>query len=424
MEEKFFTKDFDFKKYINQQLLEIGDEQVRREIKETAKKILIPFYEYAEEGYRQLEENFRKEKDTTKEVYRMMFGICKREQIDTTDEVMRPMQSKDMEKIQVSTEKLMEAMEQEKVMRLFTVYIEQDVLTINKLLQEKRQYQGTIKTEYGEYQGIFSLKKNTEYLQQVEEVYQVFIGNGKPWRTVPEMYLHKMFDVYLEKGVVPAEETILDIKIDFQEWNPYIHYDYVPLWNVTYDTYKTSAYPELCIDKINYIHTIFGEKLQGTKEYLVINTEDMLYAYRHGKDFIIVCGEEKPVTWKLLSFCYGETIYESYGQEIFHSSVPADGKIIRTRSQVQKLVKTLEMEKYLTLTRIKKQEEDTEGTLETYEMDAFLTDEIRQGENRDKLIFEFTPKDTGVYLNRDIMSYIVSRLQWELPEYQCIGRLR
>lgn len=424
MEEKFFTKDFDFKKYINRQLLEISDEQTRKEIKEAVKNMLIPFYEYAEESYRQLEENFRKEKDTKKEVYQMMLGICRRDQIDTTDEVMHPMQPEDIEKIHVSSKKLIEAMEQKKALRLFTVYVEQDVLEINKLLQEKRQYQGTIKTEYGEYEAIFSLRKNTKYLQKVEEVYRVFVENGKPWRTVPEMYLHKMFDVYFEKGMVPEEEKILDVKIDFQEWNSYIHYDYVPIWNVAYGTCKTSAYPELCIDKINYIHTIFGEKLQKEKEYLVVNTEDMKYAYRQGEDFIIVCEEEKPVIWKLLSFCYGETMYQSYGQELFHSGIPTAGKIIRTKSEVQRLVKTLEMDKYLNLTGIKKEEKDSMEVPETYEMDAFLTDEIRIGGNRDKLIFEFTPKDTKAYLNRDIMSYVVSRLQWELPEYQCIGRLR
>lgn len=424
MEEKFFTKDFDFKKYINRQILEIDDEQTRKEIKEAVKNMLIPFYEYAEESYRQLEENFRKEKDTKKEVYQMILGICRRDQIDTTDEVMHPMQSKDTEKTHVSSNKLIEAMEQKKALRLFTVYVEQDVLEIEKLLQEKRQYQGTIKTEYGEYEAIFSLRKNTEYLQQIEEVYRVFVENGKPWRTVPEMYLHKMFDVYLEKGMVPAEEKILDVKIDFQEWNSYIHYDYVPIWNVAYDACKTSAYPELCIDKINYIHTIFGEKLQKEKEYLVVNAEDMKYAYRKGEDFIIVCEEEKPVTWKLLSFCYGETTYENYGQALFHSGVPTAGKIVRTKSEVQRLVKTLEMDKYLNLTGIKTEEKGSMEVPETYEMDAFVADEIRMGGNRDKLIFDFTPKDTTAYLNRDIMSYIVSRLQWEIPEYQCIGRLR
>lgn len=424
MEEKFFTKDFDFRKYMNEQLLEISDEQTRKEIREAIKHLLIPFYDYAEEGYHQLEQRFRKEEETKKEMYQIRIGICKRAQIDTTDPVMHLMKLEDKEKIQVNSAQIMEAMSKKKSLRLFTVFIEKDVLALNRLLKEKRKYQGTIKTEYGEYQGIFSLKKNTEYLQKIEEVYQVFLKNNQVWRTVPEMYLHKMFDVYFDSGIVPEEEKILDIKIDFQEWNPYVHYDYVPLWNLCCDTYKTSAYPELCIDKINYIHTVFGEKLQQDTEYMVVNTEDMRYAKRQGRDFIIVCDEEKPIAWKLLSFCYGETVYENYEKELFHSGTKQYDKTIRTKGEIRKLIDSLEASRYLKLTEIEKGESLLLEEKETYEMDAFLMDEIRVGENKCNLIFEFVPEDRDFYLNRDIMSYIVSRLQWELPEYHCIGRLK
>lgn len=424
MEEQFFTKDFDFKKYIHQQLLEIRDEQTRREIREAARDLLIPFYEHAEKGYHQLEQKFCIEKGTPKQTYQIVLGICKRQYIDLTDPVMKPMKLQDTEQIEISSEQITKSLHQEKPLRLFTVFLEADVLTMKELLQEKRRYQGVIKTEYGEYQGLFFLQKNMEYLQQIEEVYQVFIENAITWKTVPEMYLHKMFDVYLEKAAVPEEEEILDIKIDFQEWNSYIHYDYVPIWNLSYETRKTSAYPELCIDKINYIHTLFGEKLHQMKEYLVVNTKDMRYAYRNGMDFTIVCDEEKPVTWKLLSFGYGETVYESYENKLFHSGIDVQGKMIRTKGEIQRLTKALGMEDYLILKDIKKGRADEAEQSESYEMDAFVKDEIRLGESRNHLIFEFVPKDREFYLNRDMMSYVVSRLQWELPEYQCIGRLK
>ena len=52
-----------------------------------------------------------------------------------------------------------------------------------------------------------------------------------------------------------------------------------------------------------------------------------------------------------------------------------------------------------------------------------MEDEIRTSKEREVLLLTFRAKDPSSYLNYDLMSYVVSRVQWELPEFWCVGEL-
>ena len=46
----FFEDGFDYHKYIEDRLLEVGDLNERKELKEVMRKTLLPFYEQVEEA--------------------------------------------------------------------------------------------------------------------------------------------------------------------------------------------------------------------------------------------------------------------------------------------------------------------------------------------------------------------------------------
>ena len=60
---------------------------------------------------------------------------------------------------------------------------------------------------------------------------------------------------------------------------------------------------------------------------------------------------------------------------------------------------------------------------ETYSMEDFISYELRSGNWDRALLVSFRPKDTDFYLNRDIMSFLVTGLQHFFPEYECMGKL-
>lgn len=60
---------------------------------------------------------------------------------------------------------------------------------------------------------------------------------------------------------------------------------------------------------------------------------------------------------------------------------------------------------------------------ETYSVDDFILDELRTGKNQQILLVDFRAKQPDFYLNRDIMSFLISILQMYFLEYKCYGRL-
>lgn len=56
-------------------------------------------------------------------------------------------------------------------------------------------------------------------------------------------------------------------------------------------------------------------------------------------------------------------------------------------------------------------------------MNEFILDEIRDGDRGKVLALYFRAKDNNFYLNRDILSFLVSEIQLFYPEYHCEGRL-
>ena len=100
-----------------------------------------------------------------------------------------------------------------------------------------------------------------------------------------------------------------------------------------------------------------------------------------------------------------------------------DKRCIHTFAEVRRYIKELGYEKYIELKEIKLVDGVADKDKQTYAVDWFIQDEIRTATKRQGLLFVFDAVDKELYLNEDIMSYLVSKIQWKLPEYECMGQL-
>lgn len=110
------------------------------------------------------------------------------------------------------------------------------------------------------------------------------------------------------------------------------------------------------------------------------------------------------------------------GYQQFHNTGGALSKPIHTIAEAKCFVSSLGYDNYLKLTDIRPENKISRD--ESYDMDAFLLEEIRHRKGEEKLQFIFEPVEPGNVFNRDIMSYLVSRLQLIYPEYLCRGILK
>lgn len=425
MNEEFFKTDFNFEKYINARLLEVTDENERRALKEVLKATLLPFYENTEASFKELEKNIHDTMHPKQGTYDILTCIANKTSVDVTEEALVPMRYDDLSDMQIDVEEMMEALKEGKSFPIMRVFLQADYSIIHRLILERRSWRGTIYTTDGSYSGKFIWKQNLSYLKQITDIYQVFQENGLAWKTVCAPYLFKFFDVEILETDCPEDEEITRISVDFEEYEENVIYDLIPMWNLRTVEQRTSAYPNFAIDQIHYEHIIYGERLRKNRDYLVTNQNLKIWnIYRQDGDLHIICDSDNLEKFKLFEFVY-EAKEKTYEYEVFHNSSETQGKrCVHTLADVKRFVAGLGYQDRLELIDVRVQDEYEEMTRLTYMVDKFLEDEIRVGKQREALVMVFAKKNGENNYNQDIMSYLVSRVQWEIPEFKCVGEFQ
>ena len=121
-----------------------------------------------------------------------------RAHFDATDTFMYPMRSDDVKKTKIEYQDIQKALSAKEPLKLYTVFLQRSASQIHRLLSQKeRMFKGVIKTDKREYDAEFCVRQNTDYIDMIEELYDIFGANYQPWLTVCCAYPAKMLDIYL-----------------------------------------------------------------------------------------------------------------------------------------------------------------------------------------------------------------------------------
>lgn len=434
MENKVENNNFDMEQYIRKRMLEITRLKDRELYKNIVGDMLLRLYKYNQEAYRGLEERLLKESTPDQADYAIYLTMTDRKHYDATDAFMHPMREEDSREQKILTKEVNTAIQKGEPFLLYTLFLQTKTSDIRRLLREERTFTGVLRTEKREYRGTFALRLNETYLDMVKALYYIFAANNQPWTTVCEAYLTKLMDVYLCTAEnIPDQDEIVEIRVDFEEYADVVRYEMIPLWNLRRITRKTSTYPNPCIDKTNYEHQIFAHLLKPDCEYLVMNTDvEITNIRRQNGDLLISCSLEKPCEWELYQvnrierkekYFYpvlGNRYKESFSGKITEMY----RKSIKTKAEMARLMEAFSYDNYVFFRGMEIKDIPPEGWEDSnYNMDGFIQDEIRVGNNRQILHLSFSPVGGENYLNEDIMSFLVTQVQKIFPEYLCIGSL-
>lgn len=428
------NNDFNMEDYINERMMEIKQLDERVLYKEIVGELIKKLYNYSDKAYRELEERILSEDSPRQSDYAIYLTLTDLAHYDATDNFMYPMLESDTKKRDILYEDVVNALKNREMLKMYTVFFQTSASSMYRILQEERKFHGIIKTENREYKGTFVLRRNKDYLDKIKDLYYIFSANYKPWTTVCEAYLMKILDVYLESVEdMKKKEKIVEIKVDFEEYNNVAKYDIIPLWNLKQIYEKTSTYPDPSIDKINYEHQIFSHRLEVESEYLVMNTDiEITNIRRQNGDLFITCPIDRPQEWSLYQVNrkrknekYLYPILSNQYKESFSGNITEMyRRSIKTKAEMARLIESYPYNKYLEFQGYEICENcDDEWEVNNYNMDGFIQDEIRVGNCRQTLIVYFSSEDQECYLNEDIMSFLVTQVQKIFPEYLCIGKL-
>ena len=423
MAESVFGPGFDLMSYASERALELQNLEDRSFYKTVVEKMMLELFQHIKEEQVALEDRVFSEIRAEKYAYAIYIGLIDRDHYDASDEFLVPICSDDIITAPIS---IAEALDDKTPRLLGTFFVQHNAQEVQRFAASIQTFQGTIQTDVGEFQAFFRVRQSTRYLEQVAGLYHIYLNNRIPWTTACTAYLHKMFDVFLERveGLEKKSDAkIQHIKVDFGSYEEYVKRDVIPLWNLPVVEKNTSIYPVPCADHTHFEHIIFAHRLKAGCRYLVKNDTPSLQGTRYlNGDLYITCANAQPAAWSLfqvnpkpLRVNYLYPVLSNQPQEYYRQGVKTKGELRRV------------IESYGYGGVVEFQDAELRPAMktsaQTYDMDNFITDEFRTHKNREVMLLRFGAIDPENYLNMDIMSFLVTQAQKIFPEYECRGML-
>lgn len=414
----------------------ISNLEDRKFLKNVLNDVFLNLYEHSDTMYTQLEERVFSEMEGLSNHYDIYTTITPREEIDPVHSFLRPLWDEDLTEKQYDLAHITQeaiGLHQYPLMKVFFCC---DYRCLQPIITGAQTFHGAIVTEQGSIDATFILRQERNYLGQLKKLYETFLNNNIPWKTVNNPYIFRFAEVVLQKCERPPApgEIVKEIKVDFAEYAQYVRYDMVPLWNVETLEMKSSGFPMPCQDKINFEHRIPLEDSGLEHGYLAFfEGEASKYIRRTKETLSIIAPTQEQNTWDIMRVIHPATsknenhqyplVSNGKRQEFIDILAQRSQRAIRTEAELKRLIDSFVSAEGLSLARIEvapsRNAEVTESA--SYEMNFFIIDEIRRADYQNRLLLYFTTTDGDNFLICDQMSFIVSEVQMHYPEYKCEG---
>ncbi|WP_315069742.1 normocyte-binding protein [uncultured Clostridium sp.] len=421
---------------IYEKLSEIKDLNDRILLKKIMNNVFEALEEYSKNKLNELEERVFNELQYVKEKYNIYSSIIKRDKLDLTDEFMFPILPEDTEESIYNTKEILDSLANKQLQKMFKVFLKCDYLIFKEFINSDLNIKGIIKTNRKDHEAYFKVVRNTEYMDKIQKLYKSFISSNITWTTINNPYIHKIADVILIgcKDKIENDENVISIEVDFGEYSQYIEYDMVPLWNIKELNLKCDGFPSPCVDKVYYEHEILIFKEGPQNGYLVDDENEGMECVTYTKQAVVIESKiRNSKIWKIWSVVSKDKKKkQEYEYELMTNEVNVNFSnklafekpyMIKTKTELARVIDSYKASRYLQFNDVKIVEEYPDKLKQTYEVNDFIIDEIREDNIRKSLILYFEQEDKENYLNKDILSFLVSEVQLLYPEYECEGRL-
>lgn len=426
---------FDYDRYIQESLRKIDDLDERRFAKTVLLEGLGEVIKCMEKKYQELEKRVYEEIEIKEYRYETVTTVIKKEHFDPVNMTLFPVISEEMEK-----EYIKEAASPEKGVYLGTVFLKTDEAKGRQFLEEGI-FRGHFLFGEEKKKALFKIYRTEQYRNQIELLYKVFQDNRIPWETIHTGMLDKFYDVFLigfEDETYEGEEkeewtgALGEADICWGEFKPFICYGMMPLWNIERIYFDSTDFMLPCIDGIYYEHEFILPDGNCGDGYLIDPNEDIL-EIRHEKGKIIIKSKKETFeNWQALHIVQKETIRSLHYTEPFLTNHRKDSffKRMQEKNRIKLMTKTdlfrrimeLDIREYIEIDGYEICD-DAVKNFQTEGMNWFVQEELFPMGSRKKLILKFKEKNKGHYLNDSMVRYVVSQIQMEINEYQCVGAI-
>ena len=426
-----FDSDFNIEEYVRDRIPELDNLANRDLFKRIVGNLTVDLYKHVKDEYDALERRVFDEAPKAMQLPDLITCVISADKYDLTDDKMFPIFAEDLDEVKVNALEMLSAIKSGKEFYLYTCMMKVDWLTIKKLLGSSRRFKGVIQNEFGQTSAEFIVKPNDRYIKKARELYEVAGLNYLPWRSLNLAYLFKLFDVYVVAIDEWDDQTeVREVTTDFEEFAEKIFYKPLPLWNIREVTIKGNSYPQPAVDRKYFEHYLYKKQFRDGREYLLRRADTVVRNIRRQSgDFYIMCDEDLPADWQFYEFAnvpqvvhYENPLVGNERNENFsRNMIEYFGQRIKTRTEMVRFLNSFKASEIVEFVDAKIFDEYKDA--ETYSMEDFIDYEYRTGDRERTMEFSFRAKDENFYLNRDVMSFLVTEMQHLFPEYRCVGKL-
>lgn len=424
------------KELIREQLNQINRLEDKVLLKDILNGVFLSLYEENTAMYGELEKRVFEELEYQQGNYSIKTNIIKKEDYDPTHHMFSPILMEDVDTMQYDLAEIQQNLAQDQPYFVLKAFVKCDYLLFCKMLKEKKTLKGDVVTDRKSYTAYFQIEQDKAYMDKVKKLYQLFILNGVAWNTVNIPYVSRMVRVFLNgtEEKIGDREGIKEVSVDFGEYSNYIYYNMVPIWNVKQETLTGVGFATPCIDHVNFEHSVTIKNYGENNGYLIEDTGEKIKYVRHNIGNVSITAEvPEGKFWSVFVAVQGELkkidhfTYPFMSNEKkvgFTERLQANcGKTVKTKAELMRFIESFSVQGYLEFHSLEITDRDEQAIPETYSMDCFIEDEIRDKDYGKKLILYFIGKDKGFFAIRDLMSFVVSEVQILYSEYRCEGRL-
>ncbi|MDR0468507.1 MAG: hypothetical protein LBH09_00860, partial [Peptococcaceae bacterium] len=397
---------------------------------EVLSDVFLPLYDETEAKYAALEKRVREELPLVYDAFKIYSTVMPRNRADSILGYLSPVIPLEAAEPMLEAKGLSEANQPV----IETVFCEADYLKCRQIIRDEMILEGAFVIGADKYPFRCRLQASRRYLKAVEDLRDVFLRNAMPWTTVNSAYLNKFFDVRLIElsRKLPTGTLIYpsQIQIDFGLYEDIAKRGMIPLWNIDMHSVIAEDYPLPASNSVNYEYRLDVGQL-GTECGYLADREGItiLNTRREGTELVVVSPMRCELDWALYRFrprrdqAIGHFSYpiisnareDSFSARLFGKY----GAHITTLAEMSKLVNAFEASEFIQLASVRFADQDVAG--ETYDMNPFFQDEVRDPAYQKTLVFGFSAKSRGHFLNRDIGSFLVTEMQSAYPEFHCVG---
>ena len=424
----------EMKEMIRQEIVSIPVLEERILFKELMEQVFLDLYETSEKMYRELEQRVQEELAYDVNRYQIRTGIIERSCFDASHQFFSPMEDRDLKALSYEAGDIWEGIEKEGQFILMKIMLRCDYLQLKELWERDPIFDGVIETDSSREARKITvrLRRNTEYLQKVGRLYQLFMKNGIPWQTLNAPYLYKLADVVVFQAPegIQKKEKIRQIRIDFGKYKDFVSYDMVPVWNVRKLILDGIGFPIPCEDHRNFEHRISIREYGTCHAYLAGDEPDIRSISQRKEKLLIISENSRTKKWSIYQIRNAENkktdhyefpVMQNERVENFSERYQRKwGQSIRTRAELERFIRGFHLERYIRYQGCELLEQ-FDGRKETYSMNPFIEDEIRDTRSQKKLFLRFQAGREEEWLHRDIASFLVSEVQRLYPGYECGG---